>query len=253
MKRLAVFSMLLLSFGILSANCAAPIELMLENTVEAPQQVHLTYGYDTASWGNEGVDDTVAYRARQEGNELIIRKITINGIFSMDIGTDPCVPAGTWTYVIPFSCNSVSCGCQNYASITIPEHGANCIDASEPGDITAEEFAAKQRSETWYENPEYEYPEDEPVVDDDPAINEFTPGADDTVTPDDETGNDSDEVPDACDWAYPCEDSIMVTDETSQDLDIGNDQVDNAVTPTDTDTAVIETKKESSGCSLILL
>lgn len=232
MKRVALFIIALFSFGILSANCAAPVELMLENTTEAPQTVHLTYGYDTAGSGNEGIDDTVAYRARQEGNELIIRKITINGIFTMDIGTDPCVPAGTWTYVIPFSCNDAACWCQNYADITIPEHGANCIDTSEPGDITAEEFAAKQRNESWYESPDYEYPEDEPVVDDDPVIKESEPFADDVVYPDDAPAG----------------------------IDIGNDQNDEIVpvndssSVTDTDMANSVEKKESSvGCSLIIL
>ena len=231
MKRFALFIIALFSFGILSANCAAPVELMLENTTEAPQTVHLTYEYNTADWGNEGTDDTVAYRARSDGTD--IRKITINGIFTMDIGTDPCVPAGTWTYVIPFSCNSASCGCQNYATITIPEHGANCIDTSEPADITPEEFAAKQRNESWYESPEYEYPEDEPVMDDEPVINESEPFADDIVYPDD---------------------APVVTD-------IGNDQNDEAAVPvndassvTDTDTVESTEKKESSvGCSLVIL
>lgn len=231
-KKIAMFAMALFTFGILSANCAAPIELMLVNTVETPQEVHLTYGYDTAGWGNEGIDDTVAYRARQEGDAWVdIRQITINGIFTMDIGTDPCVPAGTWTYVIPFSCNSASCGCQNYASITIPEHGANCIDTSEPGDITAEEFAAKQRNESWYENPDFEYPEDEPVADDDPVLNESEPFADDIIYPDD---------------------APVVTD-------IGGDQNDEIVPVnddsaiTDIDTNESTEKKESSGCSLVIL
>ncbi len=176
-KKIAMFAMALFSFGILSANCAAPINLSVGNTTEAPQTVYLKYEYGSTHIGTNqiGTDDTVAYRARNDGGQWVdISQITINGIFRTDIGIDPCVPAGTWTYVIPFSCNYVACGCRNYDDITVPDHEADCIDTAEPTMLTSAQFDDKLRSESWYESPDYSSRDEATVV------------ADDTVIPDEE-------------------------------------------------------------------
>lgn len=188
MKRFALFIIALFSFGILSANCAAPINLMLKKTIEAPQTVHLTYEYGNLPhpdpYGTDP-DELIGFRARNEsGTWLDISQIAVDP-FVMDIGTDPCVPAGMWTYIIPFHCNTSSCGCRNYDEIEIPEHGANCIDTAQPTALTSEEFAAKMRSESWYESPDYSSRDEATAITDDteePDLDEPEQEHDDTQT-----------------------------------------------------------------------
>jgi hypothetical protein len=61
------------------------------------------------------------------------------------IAIEECVPPGEWTYVIPFSCYSASCGCKNYATIIVENYESECQNGSEESNISREDLQEKKK------------------------------------------------------------------------------------------------------------
>lgn len=199
--RFFVFGFLfVLSFSIY-ANCAAPVELVLSVDESQPGTVVLEYGYDTKEYAQIEGDSSLIYRVGNdsEGEKVIYQFPFDRDTYDSDstlIAKEKCVPPGTWTYVIPFSCYGAACNCINYAEVVVEDYDSDCENNSERSDLTFDDLKNKMRDESWYgEGPdESEIPDDfqDDEVDDD--TDEVVDDVDEII--DDSISDEGDKVPD---------------------------------------------------------
>jgi len=153
MKFLAFTFFIFLSFSV-SANCAAPVELVLSVDENEPGTVILKYGYDTKLNAEYDDGSNYIYRSGTLVTDSTVYQFPFDvGAYSDDdyiIATEKCVPPGEWTYVIPFFCYSASCNCANYATIVVEDYESECKNSTKESNISKEKFQEKQRSESWY-------------------------------------------------------------------------------------------------------
>jgi len=230
---------MLMTFSVF-ANCDAPVELALSIDENEPGRVILEYSYDVAS--DITTDSNLIFRARMSNDEWVdihqFEIVDVEGVDEYFIASEECVPAGEWTYIIPFGCYEYACGCSNFGSITIDGYSSNCLNLSTVSDITSEEFQQMQMMEYNYGSESDDYGNDDEIIQPDS----------DTVEIFDEDIINDDDIPDSqidSDDTEPVE-----TKDDEQAIDI--DQPSDVDKTNDEDVKETSESGKSDGCSILI-
>jgi hypothetical protein len=227
------------------ANCDAPVELALSVDENEPGRVILEYWYDVA--GDITTDSSLIFRARMSNDGWVdihqFEIVDVEGVDEYFIAAEECVPAGEWTYIIPFGCYEYACSCSNYSTISVQNYSSNCVNLSEVSSVTSEEFQQMQKDE--YDA----YPTDDDYENDEE--NYIDTDVNDSETVDLNEQNDGD----VSDSQIDSDDSeIVETEDKNQTVDIEQsndvDKTDESVEINDNET---KSDTKSDGCYLILI
>ena len=250
--RFLIFSFFIfLSFSV-SANCAPPIELLLE--IDETQEGRVILQYSEYSAVNS-IDKPsgLIFRARRLNDEWAdiheFEIVDVEGTDEYFIAAEECVPPGEWTYIIPYDCYEFACNCSNYNTIVIPEYFSDCVNSSNISNITSEEFQnmKKCESDAYPTDDDYydsEYPDEDEVLDevetendieitdeflDESSVDNFVENSDEAEMDEGNLPNDEDQNEDKTD------------NETSTDNDL------------DDEAQGVEKIDENDGCSLVVI
>lgn len=245
MKFLTFLFFMFMTFSVF-ANCDAPVELALSVDENEPGRVILEYSHDVA--GDITTDSNLIFRARRSNNEWVdihqFEIVDVEGVDEYFIAAEECVPAGEWTYIIPFGCYEYACSCSNFSSITIDDYSSNCLNLSEVSTITSEEFQQMQKYE--YDA----YPTDDDYGNDDEIIQ---PDSDTVEIFDEDIINDGDIIndDDISDSQIDSDDPGPVeTKDDEQAIDI--DQSSDVDKTNDEDVKEPDESGKSDGCSILV-
>lgn len=240
MKFLTFLFFIFITFSVF-ANCDAPVELALSVDENEPGRVILEYSHDVA--GDITTDSNLIFRARRSNNEWVdihqFEIVDVEGVDEYFIAAEECVPAGEWTYIIPFGCYEYACDCSNFGSITIDGYSSNCLNSSEVSSITSEEFQQMQKHES------DAYPTDDDYGNDDEIIQPDS----DTVEIFDEDIINDDDIPDSqidSDNTGPVE-----TKDDEQAIDIDQSSDVDKISDNDEDVKETDESGKSDGCSVL--
>lgn len=241
MKFLTFLFFMFMTFSVF-ANCDAPVELALSVDENEPGRVILEYSHDVA--GDITTDSNLIFRARMSNDEWVdihqFEIVDVEGVDEYFIAAEECVPAGEWTYIIPFGCYEYACSCSNYSTISVQNYSSNCVNLSEVSSITSEEFQQMQKDE--YDA----YPTDDDYGNDDEIIQPDS----DTVEIFDEDIINDDDIPDSqidSDDTGPVEtkdDEQVIDIDQSSDVDIDKTNDEDVKEP--------DESGKSDGCSILV-